>query len=48
MNMNISTIKEIIVAVVSNPNFFVETSTADQKIQQVCNLITEVDKTVKK
>lgn len=45
--MNVSVIKEIIVAVVSNPNFFMPSNSSSDKIKQVCDLIKEVDNTVK-
>lgn len=41
-------VKEIVVAVVSNPNYFVPTSSPNERIKQVVDLIDEVEKTVDK
>lgn len=43
--MNISNIEKIVVAVLSNPNFFSPSATPDNKIKQVADLMHEVDKT---
>jgi hypothetical protein len=43
---NIDTIKEIVMATVSNPNFFNKDNGSDPKIQSIIDLIKELDKTV--
>ena len=47
MSVAISNIKDIIVAVVSNPSFFSQNDSNNEKIKKVCDLIKEVDKTIK-
>lgn len=46
MIKNIDTIKEIVVATVSNPSFFNKDNGYNPKIQSVIELIKELDKTV--
>ena len=46
--MNISNIKEIIAAVVSNINFFSPGLSQDAKIKQVCDLLEKVNEAVLK
>ena len=45
--MNISQIKEIAVAILSNPKFFNDKDSTETKIQQACNLVEMLDKTIK-
>ena len=40
--------KEIVIAVVSNPNFFTPTANSEVKIKLVCELIRAVEATVNK
>jgi hypothetical protein len=47
MSKNVSLIREIIVATVNNPSFFIPLETSDNKIKQVTDLIAEVYKSVK-
>lgn len=44
--INLSYSQEIIVAVVSNPNFFEPSKPSESKIEQVCKLIETVTKTI--
>jgi hypothetical protein len=46
--MIVSQTKDIVAAVVSNPNFFSQQHAADAKIQQVVNLIISVDNAINK
>jgi hypothetical protein len=46
--MNMTTIKDVVVAVASNPSFFDTKQSPDQKIQQVINLLISVDSTINK